>query len=446
MTKILIKNGYVVNEGREEIADVYIEHGRIQLIKENIEKYADIVIDAQGKYVMPGVIDDHVHFREPGIEHKGTIKTESLAALYGGVTSFMDMPNTKPPVLTREILENKFQIASRDSFINYSFYMGSSNDNVDEVLQIDNTKICGVKMFLGSTTGNLVIDDLDAIEKIFMESPSLLAAHCEDDNIIKKNLARYKRKPGEDIDASYHPKIRPVEGCFCSTWQAIRLAEKYRTRLHVVHVSTAEETDLFKRHYPLKEKRITAEVCVSYLYFDEKSYLTLGNKIKCNPAIKASRHKEALWKALYEDKLDLIATDHAPHTLEEKNKKYLFAPSGIPMIQHSLLLMLEEGRRRNMPVTKIVEKMSHNPAEVFRIKDRGYIREGYWADIVIVNPGKNWQVQKDNIYYKCGWSPLEGHSFSHAIETVLVNGLPAILNGKLNAQVRGKRLEFAKER
>ena len=449
MTKIVIKNGYVVNEGYYKKSDIFIQDGKIELIGENINKYADITIDATNKFVLPGVIDDHVHFREPGLEHKGTIHSESLAALYGGVTSFMDMPNTKPPVLTREILEKKYDIAAKDSFVNYSFYMGSSNDNVDEVLQIDNTKVCGVKLFLGSTTGNLVIDDPNVIEKLFRESPSLLAAHCEDDSIIKENSIKYKERFGEDIPTSYHPKIRPAEACYMSSEKAVAMAEKYNTKLHIMHISTAEEIQLFKtNHKSFRDKRVTAEVCVSYLLYSDQDYSVLGNKIKCNPAIKSSSDREALWNALFDDALDVIATDHAPHSIEEKNKKYLFAPSGIPMVQHGLYAMLDNVSLNRWSISKIVEKMCHNPADIFRIKDRGYIREGYWADLLVVDMETNnkWQVQKENIYYKCNWSPLEGKEFRSRIETVLVNGEPAILNGKLNPEIRGKRLEFEKER
>jgi dihydroorotase len=442
MNTILIKNGKIVNENKVFEADIYIKNGKIELIADNIDKIADKVIIAEGKFIIPGIIDDQVHFREPGQEYKADIASESLAALYGGVTSFMDMPNNNPPILTQEVLENKFDIAKNKSIINYSFYMGTSNDNLDEIMRTDIENVCGVKIFMGSSTGNLLVDDEKTLENIFSKSPALIATHCEDETTIVNNNKYYFENFGDDISTEYHPKIRSEKACYLSSSFAVNLAQKHNTRLHVLHLTTAKEMSLFRNDIPLEQKRITAEVCVHHLYFDESYYAALGNKIKCNPAIKSKNDKDMLWKALLENKLDVIATDHAPHTIEEKNLRYKEAPSGLPLVQHSLNLMLEFYQKDMISMEKIVEKMCHNPAIAFKIKDRGYIREGYWADIAILDPNKTWKITQDNILYKCKWSPLEGHSFKGKIETVLVNGKISLEKGVFTNIKAGKRLSF----
>ncbi len=442
MNTILIKNGKIINENKIFEGDIFIKDGRIELIADNIDKKAGKEIDAGGKFVIPGIIDDQVHFREPGQEYKADIASESLAALSGGVTSFMDMPNNNPPVFTQEALENKYNIAKNRSVINYSFYMGASNDNLDEILKTNTENVCGVKIFMGSSTGNLLVDDKKTLENIFSQSPALIATHCEDETTIINNNKYYFEKYGDDITAEYHPKIRSDKACFLSSSFAVELAKKHNTRLHVLHLTTAMEMPLFRNDIPLAQKKITAEVCVHHLYFDDSYYPKLGNKIKCNPAIKSQNDKNMLWQALMDDRLDVIATDHAPHTLEEKNRKYKEAPSGLPLVQHSLNLMLDFYQKDMISLEKIVEKMCHNPAIAFRIKNRGFIREGYWADIVILDPDKVWKVEKDNILYKCKWSPLENKTFKGKVETVLVNGKIALENGVFKYLKAGKRLEF----
>ncbi|HWZ22775.1 MAG TPA: dihydroorotase, partial [Cytophagaceae bacterium] len=403
---------------------------------------ADTVIDAKGKYLIPGIIDDQVHFREPGLTHKATIYTESKAAVAGGVTSFMEMPNTVPNTLTQELLQDKYQIGANTSLANYSFFMGVSNDNYDEAMRTNIHEVCGLKIFMGSSTGNMLVDNISTLEKIFSNANLLIATHCEDEAIIKANMALYKERYGDDVPAHCHPEIRSEEACFKSSSMAIELAKKYNTRLHVLHISTEEELVLFRNDIPLKEKRITAEVCIHHLLFDKRHYEFLGNLIKWNPAVKEARHKKSLLKALLDDRLDIIATDHAPHTWEEKHKHYWEAPSGGPLIQHSLSTMLEFYHEGKITLEKIVEKMSHAPADCFQIKERGYIREGYYADLVLVDLHKPWFVNKENILYKCGWSAFEGYSFQSQITHTFVSGHLAYFEGKFDESKTGERLLF----
>lgn len=422
----LIKSIQVVNEGTIQTLDVLIKDGNIEKLGSEISTAADLrvnVIDGTGKYLFPGVIDDQVHFREPGLTHKATIATESKAAVAGGVTSFMEMPNTVPPAYTEELLEQKYKIASDCSLANYSFYIGTSNENADDALKANERKseICGIKIFMGSSTGNLLVDNPLTLEKVFGGSELLIATHCEDEKIIRNNLAAM-RATGKELVASDHPIIRNEEACFESSFYAVQLAKKYDTRLHILHISTTKELQLFGNMLPLREKRITAEVCVHHLHFTADDYDGLGNKIKCNPAIKAPQHREALWKALLDDRLDVIATDHAPHTIDEKNGPYEKSHAGVPLVQHSLLLMLEYYREGRISLQKIAEKMCHAVADCFQVKDRGYIREGYRADLVIVDLASNSAVNKDSILYKCGWSPFEGKVFGSAITHSFVNG------------------------
>ncbi len=442
MKKILIKEGTVVNENKIFSADIFINNGKIELIDSSINRHADIIIDAAGKYIFPGIIDDQVHFREPGNEYKADIYSESRAALMGGVTSFMDMPNNSPAIFTQEALEKKYKISKSKSAINYSFYMGASNDNLDEILKTDNTKVCGVKIFMGSSTGNLLVDDQKTLEGIFSQSPSLIATHCEDEKTIKNNIKLYTEKYGDKLDATYHPQIRSDEACYLSSSFATSLAKKFNSRLHILHLTTAKEMPLFRNDIPLEKKRITTEVCVHHLYFDDSDYPTLGNKIKCNPAIKSADDRNALWEALLDNRLDVIATDHAPHTFEEKERHYSNAPSGLPLVQHSLNLMLDFYQKGKISLETIVEKMCHSPAKAFKIVDRGYIREGYWADIAIVDLDKKWKVSKENTQYKCKWSPLEQKEFTGEVQTVLINGNIAMQDNKIISTGNAKRLLF----
>ncbi|MCW3120318.1 MAG: dihydroorotase [Chitinophagaceae bacterium] len=423
----LLKNIQVVNEGQISAADVLIKNGRIEKVLPQISLHDKNVteINGEGRYLLPGAIDDQVHFREPGLTHKATIYTESKAAVAGGVTSFMEMPNTVPPAFTQELLEQKYEIGRNTSLANYSFFMGTSNDNADEVLKVNDKKneVCGIKIFMGSSTGNLLVDNALTLEKIFSESEVLIATHCEDERIIKRNLERLtaEKSTTGGLTASDHPLIRDEEACFESSFYAIQIAKKYNTRLHILHISTARELQLFSNMLPLTEKRITAEVCVHHLHFTSDDYARLGNQIKCNPAIKAPDNREGLWKALLDDRLDVIATDHAPHAWAEKNEPYLKAHAGLPLVQHSLLLMLHYYKLGKISLEKIVQKMSHAVADCFQIKERGYIREGYQADLVIVDLNQTSTVSKENILYKCGWSPLEGFTFPAAITHTFVN-------------------------
>jgi dihydroorotase, multifunctional complex type len=440
MSSLLIKNATIVNEGKQLVADVLIKDGRIDKIGSGLQAAGAREINAEGLHLLPGVIDDQVHFREPGLTHKATIGTEAMAAVAGGTTSFMEMPNTNPPALSQEELEKKYDIARGTSVANYSFFMGVANDNADEVLRTNDKRrdVAGVKIFMGSSTGNMLVDNYITLNKIFSESELLIATHCEDERVIKANKEKY---PDAD-DASFHPLIRDTAACFESSFSAIQLAKQNNTRLHILHISTAKELQLFSNMMPLEDKRITSEVCVHHLHFTADDYAQYGNLIKCNPAIKAAENKAALWEALLDDRLDIIATDHAPHTWEEKQLPYAQAPSGVPLVQHSLLLMLQYVKEGRITIEKVVEKMCHAPAKCFLLAERGYIREGYYADIVLVDMKSDTKVTKNNILYKCAWSPFEGHSFPAEVKYTLVNGEVAYENGKVNDTVRGMRLRF----
>ena len=442
MSTYLIKNIQLVNEGRIITSDLLIRKNRIEKIAPNINVSAT-EINGEGKYLFPGCIDDQVHFREPGLTHKATIYTESKAAVAGGVTSFMEMPNTVPNALTQELLEDKYKIGAQTSLANYSFFMGTGNDNADEVLKTNDKKkdICGVKIFMGASTGNMLVDNPNTLDKIFRESEVLIATHCEDEKIIRQNLEKAKAL-GRELTAADHPIIRDEEVCYESSLYAIQIAKKYNTRLHILHITTERELQLFTNMFPLKEKRITAEVCVHHLHFTSDDYERLGNQIKCNPALKAANNKEALWKALLDDRLDVIATDHAPHTWEEKNEPYMKAHAGLPLVQHPLLLMLHYYKEGRISLEKIAEKMSHAVADCFQIKERGYIREGYHADLVIVDMNSSSTVTKENILYKCGWSPLEGFEFPATITHTFINGHLVYGNGEWNESQQGQRLVF----
>lgn len=445
MQNYLIKNIQVVNEGSIKTADVLITNGRIEKIAPQITKTNSAVIEINGeeKYLLPGCIDDQVHFREPGLTHKATIATEAKAAVAGGVTSFMEMPNTVPNALTQELLEDKYQVASKTSLANYSFYMGTSNDNAEEVLKTNKKKndICGIKIFMGASTGNMLVDNPNTLDRVFRESEILIATHCEDESIIKRNLEQLK-STGRILVPADHPVIRDEEACYESSLYAIQIAKKYGTRLHILHISTEKELQLFTNMFPLKDKRITTEVCVHHLHFTSDDYARLGNQVKCNPAIKAPHNKEALWKALLDDRLDVIATDHAPHTWEEKNEPYEKAHAGLPLVQHSLLLMLHYYKQGRISLEKIVEKMSHAVADCFQIKERGYIREGYHADLVIMDMNQRSSITKENILYKCGWSPLEGFEFPATVTHTFINGHLVYGNGVWDESQMGLRLAF----
>ena len=444
MQKYLFKNIQVVNEGKIQVADVLINDERIERIDASIDSKARLTeINGEGKYLFPGAIDDQVHFREPGLTHKASIASESAAAVAGGVTSFMEMPNTIPNALSPELLEEKYAIASRSSYGNYSFFMGTSNTNAEAVLQMNARKkdVCGVKIFMGASTGNMLVDSHTQLDKVFRESELLIATHCEDEKIIKSNYERLKNE-GRELSAADHPLIRDDNACFESSLIAIQFAKKYNSRLHILHISTEKELQLFSNMLPLKDKRITAEVCVHHLHFTADDYERLGYKIKCNPAIKSPKNKEALWKGLLDDRLDLIATDHAPHLLSEKEPPYEQAHAGLPLVQHPLLLMLHYHKEGRISLEKIAEKMSHAVADCFCIQDRGYIREGYFADLVVVDAQSATTVSKENILYKCGWSPLENFTFPASIEKTFVSGNLVWDGGKLNESVRGQRMSF----
>ena len=444
MQKYIFKNIQVVNEGKIQSLDVLTNGERIEKIDGGIEtKYKVAEINGEGKHLFPGVIDDQVHFREPGLTHKATIYTESKAAVAGGVTSFMEMPNTVPNALTPQLLEDKYTIAANTSLANYSFFMGTSNNNAEEVLKMNNhkTDVCGVKIFMGASSGNMLVDSHAALDKIFRESELLIATHCEDERILKANYERIKNAKGA-LSAADHPLIRDEEACFESSLIAIKFAQKYGSRLHILHISTEKELQLFGNMMPLKEKRITAEVCVHHLHFTADDYEQLGYKIKCNPAIKAAHNKEALWKALLDDRLDVIATDHAPHTWEEKQGAYEQAHAGLPLVQHPLLLMLHYYKEGRISLEKIAEKMSHAVADCFQIENRGYIREGYFADLVVVDNNSPSIVTKENILYKCGWSPLENFTFPASIEKTFVSGNLVYNNGGFDEATKGQRLLF----
>ncbi|MCH8330730.1 MAG: dihydroorotase [Bacteroidetes bacterium] len=444
MKSYLIKEVNIVNEGEILEGDVLIKNGRIEQIGSSINATSDLEIDGSSKHLFPGLIDDQVHFREPGLTHKAEIYTEAKAAIAGGVTSFMEMPNTKPAALTQELLEEKYNIGAQRSLANYSFYMGASNENYEQLMRTDPSLVCGLKIFMGSSTGNMLVDDAQVLESIFSSSEMLIATHCEDEKTVKSNEQIFRDRFGEEVEMFYHPEIRSVEACLISSSLAIELAKKHNTRLHILHITTADETVLFSNDIPLSEKRITSEVCVHHLWFDSDRYEDLGARIKCNPAIKDGEHQIALMQALKDGQLDIVATDHAPHTLEEKNNTYFNCPSGLPLIQHSLVAMLEFFHEGKLSLEEIVEKMCHNPAICFQVENRGYIREGYHADLVLLNLDEPWTVESSNILYKCGWSPFEGEAFSSRVLQTFVNGHLAYDHGSFDESQMGQRLTFSR--
>ncbi len=443
MAKVLLKGATLVNEGKEFVADVLIDGKRIAKIASSITVEGSVEeINCEGLHLLPGCMDDQVHFREPGLTHKANIQSESRAAVAGGITSFMEMPNTVPNTLTQELLAAKYQRASEVSPANYSFFMGASNDNYDEVMKTNSQDVCGVKIFMGSSTGNMLVDNTNTLEHLFANVPMLIATHCEDEATIRKNLEDYKEKYGEDIPMSAHPLIRSAEACYLSSSKAVELAKKNNTRLHILHISTGIETELFRNDIPLEEKRITAEACVHHLWFSDADYESKGAWIKWNPAVKTAADRDQIWQALLDNRIDVIATDHAPHTIEEKQQSYLAAPSGGPLVQHALLAMLDASANGKIPLVRVVEKMAHAVAVCFRIKDRGYLREGYFADLVLVNLNKKSTVTKESLLYQCGWSPFEGTNFSSTIEKTFVNGALVYNNGQLTGVQAGERLTF----
>jgi dihydroorotase len=443
MKTTLIINANIVNEGRIQQLDVLMKNGRFEKIASNINAVeAEEVIDADGKYLFPGLIDDQVHFREPGLTHKANIFTESRAAVAGGVTSFMEMPNTVPNALTQELLEDKYQIAAKDSIANYSFFMGASNDNIEEVLKTDPRKVCGVKVFMGSSTGNMLVDNEDTLNTIFSKVPMLIATHCEDEATIRANTEKFKKEYGEDVPIEMHPIIRSEEACYLSSSLAVKLAKEHGSRLHVLHISTGKETELFDNSLPLEKKKITAEACIHHLWFSDADYKEKGTLIKWNPAVKTAQDRDIIFQAVLDDKIDVIATDHAPHTLEEKQNKYFSAPSGGPLVQHSLLALLDFHKKRKITLEKIAQKAAHNVATLFRIEDRGYIREGYHADCVLVDLDKQYCVTQENILAKCGWSPFQGHTFHSSIESTFVNGRKVYDKGNIIEAGMGERMLF----
>ncbi len=442
---ILIKNAKVVNRGVISTKDVLIKNTRIEKIDYFISGNTDIEINAEGKYLMPGIIDDQVHFREPGLTHKATIFSESRAAIAGGVTSFMEMPNVNPPTITQQLLQEKYDIAARTSLANYSFFMGVNNDNIEEVLRTDPKNVCGIKIFMGSSTGNMLVDVPKTLENLFSKVEMLIATHCEDEATIRNSIEKIKKYLCDnnlEADATLHPYFRNREACFTSSSFAVNLAKKHNTRLHILHISTAEELRLFDNATPLSEKRITAEACVHHLFFNDRDYPTLGNLIKCNPAIKSSNDQKEILKAVLDNTIDVIATDHAPHTWEEKQRDYFSAPAGLPLVQHGLNIMFDFYRRGNISLEQIVEKMCHAPAQCFKITERGYIDEGYKADLILVDLDKKITVTDENIFYKCGWSPLKGKTFDGSIEMTIVNGNIVFANGKHIEGTHGERLAF----
>ena len=443
MKSILITGANIVNEGRITPGDVLIREGRIAKIGPSLsQESADIHIDGTGKHLFPGVIDDQVHFREPGLTHKGEIYTEAKAGVAGGTTSYMEMPNTVPQAVTIELLEKKYARAKEVSLANYSFFLGGTNDNLEEILKLDLENVCGLKVFQGSSTGNMVVDNIESLEGIFKEYKGLLAIHSENDHIIKANLDEYKAKYGEDIPVKFHPKIRSEEACYDASSRAVAMAKKYGTRLHILHISTAKELELFDNSIPLEEKKITAEACIHHMWFAEEDYETKGNLIKWNPAVKTANDRDNIFQAMLDDRIDVIATDHAPHTLEEKAQSYLKAPSGGPLIQHSLVAMLDFYHQGKISLEKIADKMAHRVATLFRIKDRGFVREGYMADLVLVDLNSPWTVSKENILAKCAWSPFEGHTFQSQVTHTIVSGHLAYDQGKFDESKKGDRLTF----
>lgn len=442
MSSIIIKSATIVNEGRTFIGDVFIKNGLIEQVGSSLNMAADKVINAEGLHLIPGCIDDQVHFREPGLTHKADIFTESRAAIAGGITSFMEMPNTVPNTLTQQLLEDKYQIAGRTSAANYSFFMGAGNDNLEEVLKTDPKNVCGIKVFMGSSTGNMLVDNEKTLEGIFSRAPILVATHCEDEATIRANAERFKLQYGDNLTPEMHPLIRNAEACFISSSLAVGLAKKYDTRLHILHISTAIETSLFDNSIPLEKKRITSEACIHHLWFSDADYAKKGNWIKWNPAIKSAADRDEIFKAVLDDRIDVIATDHAPHTIEEKSQPYSKAPAGGPLVQHGLMAMLEFYKQGKISLEKIVEKMAHSPAICFQIQNRGFIREGYWADLVLVDLNKRSTVSRSNVLYKCGWSPFEGQTFASSVVSTIVSGKLVYENGKITDEVFGKRLVF----
>ena len=442
MSRTILRNAQIVNEGQRYFADLSIRGEIIESIGGQIDLPCDQEIDLNGNLLMPGCIDDQVHFREPGLTHKADIYTESRAAAAGGITSFMEMPNTVPNALTQGLLEEKYAIAAEKSIGNYSFFMGVSNDNYDEVMRTNSEHVCGIKIFMGSSTGNMLVDNYHTLERVFANAPALIATHCEDEVTIKHNLAKAKERFGLEIPIEMHPIIRSQEACYLSSSFAVELAKKTGARLHVLHISTGKETALFSNTLPLKEKKITAEACVHHLWFSDDDYAMKGNLIKWNPAVKTQEDRTAIWKAVLENRIDVIATDHAPHTLEEKEQNYLNAPSGGPLVQHALLAMLEKSIQGVISIERIVEKMAHAPADLFRIENRGYIKEGYFADLVEINPKHKTAVSRNNLFYKCGWSPFEGITFSHEVSRTFVNGRLVYEGGNMIEGSNGKRLLF----
>lgn len=446
MKSLLIKNALLINEGKSQLASVLVVGDTISTVYTDdsyadIEDHVDRVIDATGKWLMPGVIDDQVHFREPGLTHKADINTESMAAVAGGVTSFMEMPNTKPPTITRDALDWKFARAAQTSLANYSFYIGATNENIEEVLRADYRRVCGVKVFMGSSTGNMLVDNADALSRIFSEAPALIAVHCEKEEIIKANKQKYIEEFGENLPVTFHPLIRSAEACYASSSQAVELAQRYNARLHLLHLSTAKELTLLSDG-PIEEKRITGEVCVHHLFFDDRDYAEYGNLIKWNPAIKTAADREALMQATVSGRIDVVATDHAPHLLAEKEGSCLEAASGGPLVQHSLQVMLEKSLQGVIPVETVVERMCHAPAKLFGIERRGFIRPGYYADMVLVDPQQPYTVTPENVLTKCCWSPFMNHTFPVTIDTTFVNGIIAYQNGQVEPSCRGKELRF----
>lgn len=442
MKTILIKGATLVNEGKTFVADVFIKDGFIDEINSTIDRKADQEINAEGLHLLPGMIDDQVHFREPGLTHKADIFSESMAAVAGGITSFMEMPNTVPNTLTQELLADKYAIASEMSLANYSFFMGASNNNIEEVLKTDSATVCGIKVFMGSSTGNMLVDNEQVLENIFSKAPMLVATHCEDEMTIQRNMAVFKEKYGEKITIDMHPLIRSAEACYISSSMAIALAKKHNTRLHILHISTAMEVGMFDAITPLKDKRITAEACVHHLWFDDQDYAEKGNLIKWNPAVKTAADRDAILKGVLDGHIDIIATDHAPHTIEEKALPYLQAPSGGPLVQHALSALLELYHEGKITLEQIVEKTAHHVAICFQIDKRGFIREGYWADLVLVNLNDPVKVTKANILYKCGWSPFEGQTFKSEVTHTFISGNLAYQKGKFMTNETGRRLAF----
>ncbi len=442
MPTIKIINATIVNENQIFEADVLIKNGRIEKIASSIADGADQIIDAAGKYLLPGCIDDQVHFREPGLTHKGTIYTEARAAVAGGITSFMEMPNTNPQALTQELLEDKYQIGAKDALANYSFFMGASNDNIEQVLKTNKENVCGVKVFMGSSTGNMLVDSEETLNNIFSKVDMLIATHCEDEATIRSNSERYKADFGDAMPIKYHPEIRSAEACYISSSMAVSLAKKHNTRLHILHISTGKEVGLFSNALPLAEKRITSEACIHHLWFNNTDYDDNGTFIKWNPAVKSEQDRKTIFQGVLDDHIDIIATDHAPHTLEEKQNNYWNAPSGGPLVQHALPAMLEFYHRKEISLEHIVKKMSHDPAICFQIKERGFIREGYWADLVLVDLDDQWRVTQSNILYKCGWSPFEGTNFKSKVTHTIVSGNLVYNQGTFDESTRGQRLLF----